>query len=111
MGGFMENCWLYSLNSDGTNLELLAANEGRDENWFTYCTDGGLYIEINSAVYSYHTGENGEEKLLSYSDIGLKGGKLCELDDGRFIFTGNSSNDTANAIQSRASIYVAEQCG
>lgn len=220
VGGFLENCWLYSLNSDGTNLELLATNEGRNENWFSYCADGervyiydsfnncliayslsgerlgnislpenvtankiaaangrlytlsdgklnalrlngdnteldyslsagepasfivnssgallvsrqegekqaistldpdaknwsvtqyldtpcyiigagadgGLYLEINNAVYSYYILENRIEKLFSFSDIGLNRGALCELDDGRFIFTGTSSNITA----------------
>lgn len=220
VGGFLENCWLYSLNSDGTNLELLATNEGRNENWFSYCADdervyiydsfnncliayslsgerlgnislpenvtankiaaangrlytlgdgklnalrlngdkadldyslsagepasfivnssgallvsrqegekqaistldpdaknwsetqyldtpctivgtcadGRLYLEIDSAVYSYYILENRIEKLFSFSDIGLNRGALCELDDGRFLFTGNSSNISA----------------
>lgn len=220
VGGFLENCWLYSLNSDGTNLELLATNEGRNENWFSYCADGdrvyiydsfndcliayslsgerlgnislpenvtankiaaangrlytlgdgklnalrlngdkaeldyslsagepasfivnssgallvsrqegekqaistldpdakswgetqyldtpcyiigagadgGLYLEINNAAYSYRTRENEIKKLFSFSEIGINRGALCELDSGRFLFTGNSSNISA----------------
>lgn len=220
IGGFLENCYLYSLNSNGTGAELIATNEGRNENWFSYCADGErvyiydsfnncliayslsgellgnislpenvtankiaaangrlytlgdgklnalrlngdkaeldyslsagepasfivnssgallvsrqegekqaistldpdaknwsetqyldtpctivgtcadgrLYLEIDSAVYSYYILENRIEKLFSFSDIGLNRGALCELDDGRFLFTGNSSNISA----------------
>lgn len=220
IGGFLENCYLYSLNSNGTGAELIATNDGRNENWFSYCTDGeriyiydsynnclinystagerlgsislpegvtvyklaatngqlyalgdgklsalrlngdkaelvyslnaeeptsfivkssgeltvsrqergkqaistldpdakswgetqyldtpcyiigagadgGLYLEINNAVYSYRTRENEIKKLFSFSEIGINRGTLCELDSGRFLFTGNSSNISA----------------
>lgn len=221
VGSFLESRYIYSLNSDGTGLELVAAKEDRNENWFTYCADGekiyiydnynnclinystagdylgsiaipesvtifklaatdgrlyalgggklsalridgdkaeldyslsaddpasfivnsagelivarkdgekqaisrldsgakswgetryldtacaiagagadgGLYMNINDALYSYSLTSGEAEKLLSFSELGLAAdGAVCELDAGRFLYTGTSGNISA----------------
>lgn len=62
------------------NTDCAIAGTGRD--W-------DIYLRIGGALYGYRLSDGSMEKLLSFSELGLKSnGVVYELGGGRFLYTG-----------------------
>lgn len=58
-----------------------------------------VYLMIGTAIYGYDYKSASIKKLVSLSDIGVLGnGKICELESGKYLYTGTFKNEAEKPI-------------